>query len=60
LEILHLIGRGLRTRQIAKNLNLSISTIETYRGRIKKKLNLADATELLHYAFQWVKNQERG
>jgi len=59
LEVFHLIGRGRGTRQIAEELHLSIKTIETYREHIKKKLNLADATELLHYAFQWVKSQER-
>jgi len=57
LEILNLIGQRYGTRQIAENLHLSIKTIETYRDRIKKKLDLADAAELLHYAFQWVKSQ---
>ncbi len=59
LEVFNLIGRGRGTRQIAEELHLSIKTIETYREHIKKKLNLADAPELLHYAFQWVKSQER-
>ena len=58
LEVFNLIGRGRGTRQIAEELHLSIKTIETYRENIKKKLNLADAPELLHYAFQWVKSQE--
>jgi len=60
LEILHLIGRRSGTRQIADNLHLSTKTIETYKERIKKKLNLANATELLHYAFQLADGQDSG
>jgi DNA-binding CsgD family transcriptional regulator len=35
-------------------MHLSVKTVETYRARIKEKLNLADADELLRYAIQWV------
>ena len=58
LEVFLLIGRGLGTRQIAEKLFLSAKTIETYRAHIKEKLGLADATELLQYAIQWVSGQE--
>ena len=57
LEVFQLIGEGLSTRQIASNLNLSIKTIETYRQHIKRKLSLANATELVHHAIQWVQSQ---
>ncbi len=59
LEVFGLIGRGYATRQIAEKLYLSIKTIETYRAHIKEKLNLADAAELLQYAIQWVKSQDK-
>lgn len=59
LEILHLIGQRCGNRQMAENLHLSIKTIETYKERIKKKLLLGNAIELLHYAFQWINNQEK-
>jgi DNA-binding NarL/FixJ family response regulator len=53
LEVFRLIGEGLSTRHIAGDLLLSIKTIETYRERIKKKLNLAGSDELVQYAIQW-------
>jgi DNA-binding NarL/FixJ family response regulator len=60
LEVFGLIGLGHGTRQIAEKLHLSIKTIETYRAHIKKKLNLANAAELLRYAIQWVNSQSDG
>ena len=59
LEVFTLIGQGQGTRQIAHKLHLSIKTIETYRAHIKEKLNLADATELLQHAIQWVNNYDK-
>src|SRR5437868_1341791 len=53
LRVLELIGRGHGTRQIAEMLNLGVPTIETYRARIKDKLRLRDASELLQYAIRW-------
>jgi DNA-binding NarL/FixJ family response regulator len=46
LEVFQLIGRGQSTRQIAAALRVDVKTIETYRGRIKVKLNLVDAADL--------------
>jgi len=54
LEVLQLIGRGMGTSQIAEKLYLSVKTIETYRGRIKEKLQLTTAAELVEFAIQWV------
>jgi len=53
LEIFRLIGQGYRPSKIAKSMHLSVKTVETYRGRIKEKLNLADADELLRFAIRW-------
>jgi DNA-binding NarL/FixJ family response regulator len=50
LEVFQLIGRGRSTKQIAAVLRISVKTIETYRGRIKVKLKLANATELVAQA----------
>ncbi|MEA1967596.1 MAG: response regulator transcription factor [Thermodesulfobacteriota bacterium] len=52
-EVFKMLGQGLKTRQIAEQLNLSIKTIGTYRERIKEKLNIKDANELLMYAVTW-------
>jgi DNA-binding NarL/FixJ family response regulator len=54
LEVLRLIGAGVRTADIATQLHLSIKTIETYRDRIRQKLSLADGNELIRYAAQWI------
>ena len=58
-EVFRLIGEGLKASQIAKQLHLSTKTIETYRLRLKEKLNLADAAELLRYSIKWAKSQDR-
>ena len=53
LDVFQLIGRWKRTGEIAKELNLSVKTIEYYREQIKRKLNLASATELTQHATTW-------
>lgn len=54
LEVFRLIGQGVKTAQIAERLHLSVKTVETYRDRIRQKLDLDDGTQLAHYATQWV------
>ncbi len=53
LQIFELTGEGFNTRQIADRLNLGLSTIETYRARIKEKLHLKDHSEMLQSAIHW-------
>jgi DNA-binding NarL/FixJ family response regulator len=50
MEICKLIGKGLSTGQIARQLNLGVKTIGTYRERIKEKLGLQHSGELARYA----------
>ena len=59
LEVLGLIGTGLGTAEIAEQLHLSVKTVETYRERLKEKLNLDGAAELLKYAITWARSQLR-
>jgi DNA-binding NarL/FixJ family response regulator len=59
LEVFCLIGQGVRTAEIAERLHLSVKTVETYRDRIRQKLDLADGTKLAHYATQWVLENDR-
>jgi DNA-binding NarL/FixJ family response regulator len=54
LEVFRLIGEGIKTTEIAERLHLSVKTVETYRDRIRQKLDLDDGTKLAHYATQWV------
>ena len=58
LEVLELIGRGHTTHQIADTLQLGIATVDTYRARIKEKMNFRNATELQHFAIRWVRERE--
>lgn len=53
LQVFELIGAGFGTREIADQLHLEVKTIETYRARIKEKLRLKDASELLRTAIAW-------
>jgi DNA-binding NarL/FixJ family response regulator len=57
LEVFRLLGRGRGTRQIAAELHLSVSTVESHRAHIKDKLHLASAPDLLRHAFEWVHSQ---
>lgn len=51
LEVFRLIGRGFKKSEITRQLNLSPSTIETYRANIKRKLGIASGAELYRQAF---------
>jgi DNA-binding NarL/FixJ family response regulator len=54
LEVLHLIGKGLSTREIAHLLHLSVKTIESHRRRIKGKINLRSGTQQVQFAVNWM------
>lgn len=60
LAVFDLLGQGLGTRQIAETLRLSIKTVQAYCTRIKEKLNLGSATELLREAVRYHENANRG
>jgi len=51
-EILACIAKGHASKQIAKELGLSIRTVETHRQNIKRKLNLEGQGELIKYAVE--------
>jgi DNA-binding NarL/FixJ family response regulator len=54
MHIFHLLGSGLRNRQIAQSLNLSVKTIESHRENIKHKLNLSSSRDLVERATKHV------
>jgi DNA-binding NarL/FixJ family response regulator len=58
LQVLELVGRGRTTREIADLLKLGVATIDTYRARIKEKMNFRNATDLVHFAIRWVTERE--
>lgn len=51
-EILVNIGKGYTISDIADNLSLSVSTVNTYRQRILKKLGKSTNAELIHYVIK--------
>ncbi len=53
-EVLHLIGMGFGTRQIAEKLQRSIKTIEAHRASLKTKLQLESGRDLDRFALQWL------
>lgn len=57
LEVFQLIGKGKTAKEIAESLSLGLTTIDTYRARIKEKLNLKNATELVHQAADWIRSR---
>jgi DNA-binding NarL/FixJ family response regulator len=59
IEVFTLIGEGLSISEIGHRLHLSVKTIGTYRERIKEKLKLKNATELLRYALNWVEKERQ-
>jgi DNA-binding NarL/FixJ family response regulator len=60
LQVFELIGSGRSTRQIAASLHIDVSTVETYRARIKEKLDLKDSLALLQFAIRWHIGNARG
>jgi len=53
LEVFRMMGQGFETRKIAESLCISIKTVQVYCARIKEKLGIANATELLREAVRW-------
>lgn len=58
IEVFQLIGRGMNSPEIAAETQLSTSTVDSYRARIKLKLGVRNAAALYQYAAQWL--TERG
>ena len=56
LEVFHLLGQGLETRQVAKTMNISMKTVQAHCANIKNKLKLTNAAELLREAVRWQEN----
>ncbi len=57
LEVFRLIGQWKKTGEIARELHLSVKTIEYYREQIKRKLDLKDSARLVQRATAWVQEE---
>jgi DNA-binding NarL/FixJ family response regulator len=53
LQVFELIGQGFSTREIAVQLQINTKTVESYRLRVKEKLNLETSSDLLKLAIRW-------
>src|SRR5262249_9413902 len=49
-EVLRSIAQGKTTKEVAQDLKLSARTVETYRVRLKRKLDARNVAELLNHA----------
>ena len=58
LEVFQLLGRGYGTRQIADELHVSFKTVQAFCARIKEKLKIVSANELLREAVRWNDSQQ--
>ena len=55
-EVLMWIGKGYGSNQIAKQLHISVKTVEAHRANIKLKLKLSSSSELLQCAIGWAQH----
>ena len=60
LEVFRLLSAGRINSEIAMELSVSLKTVQSYCARIKEKLNLRNATELLQAATRWADSQNTG
>lgn len=51
-DVLRILGGGAGLQECAQQLNVSASTVSTYRARILEKLNLANTPELIRFAIE--------
>jgi DNA-binding NarL/FixJ family response regulator len=58
-EIFRRIGQGYKSSRIAQRMHISVKTVETYCARIKGKLDIANAAELLQYAIKWASSSDK-
>ena len=59
IEVFRLRGQGRSPKEIADRLGVSVKTVASYDARIKEKLGLADAGELMREAVLW-HDRQRG
>jgi DNA-binding NarL/FixJ family response regulator len=51
-ELLRVLGAGLSLKECARRLNISASSVSTYRARLMEKLNLHTTAEIIRFALE--------
>ena len=60
VEVLSLIGQAKESREIAKQLNMSLKTVEAHRTHIRSKLQISSRAELIQFAVRWTMSDDVG
>jgi DNA-binding NarL/FixJ family response regulator len=53
LQVFQMLGLGKSVRQIAEEMDVTIPTVNSFRNRIKEKLQLKSSTEVMLHAIHW-------
>jgi DNA-binding NarL/FixJ family response regulator len=61
-EVIRLVAQGYTSQEVADQLSLAVSTVETYRARAMQKLGLHGRVQLVRYALQagWLREESGG
>ena len=51
-EVMAMVAEGRKNREVAKDLGISVKTVETHRANIMNKLGLRNVADLIHYAIR--------
>jgi len=51
-EVVRFVAEGLKNREIAERLSISMKTVEKHRANVMKKLNVHNASGLTAYAIE--------
>ena len=49
-EVLQLVARGMSTKEVARELNVAIKTVESHRSQLMKQLDIHEVAGLVRYA----------
>ncbi|GLZ86481.1 DNA-binding response regulator [Metapseudomonas resinovorans] len=52
LQVLSMLAKGLNNKEVARELDISVRTVETYRLSIRRKLNIDTPAALVKYALE--------
>jgi len=58
LEFFRMLGQGKSIREIAEQMNVTVPTVNSFRHRVREKLNLKSSTDVMLQAIQWFQDQK--